>query len=188
MWLGEPSARDRGHSFSHRARRVGHGANDRDISRQEFFDASRRNRRGHRYHQLRGIYLGADVLTHFGNRLRLDADQDNIGVLRRGPIIGPHVDTQFIGEPLGPSGVADSGYRVFRQEQLVLQQRLEQDAAYLTETQNGESFLGQVFYHVRSILSVYQSSSIHRSIAESLLDRIHRHIQPTPLLIWLEQA
>ena len=83
--------------------------------------------------------LGLDLLHHLAQRLRLDTEQDDVGVLNRRAIVGRDLDAKLCGERVHSFRVIHGGDDVLRLGDVLAAKRLQQDAAHLAESEDGEA-------------------------------------------------
>ena len=85
------------------------------------------------------ISRGADLADEIGHLKGLDAEEDDVGLLRGGEIVVRDFDAPLGGERGGAVGVGNGCDELLRREDLLLEEGLEQDAAHLAGSENGDA-------------------------------------------------
>jgi hypothetical protein len=122
---------------------VGHGADDSEVAACGVLDGAGFDRGGEGEQHFGGVEGGGD----FGDEGRdlggLDAEQDDVRGERGGEVIGGDFDAELGGEREGAVGVLDGGDDLVRQQEVVFEEGLEENAAHFAGAEDGDAEVGE---------------------------------------------
>ena len=121
---------------------IRHGANDGEIAAGGFFDGAGLDRGGEGDQQLAGAKCRGDSADDVVQLLRLDAQQDDVGIFGGVEVVRGDRDAKLFGEGSGAGFVGDGGGYVLAGKEAGAQECLNQDAAHLAGAKDGDAEAG----------------------------------------------
>ncbi len=95
------------------------------------------------------VSAGRISAIRVGHLERLHTHQNQVGLLRRGEIVGAHVHAPLRAARDGPLGVGHGGVNLVRSKKVLLQEGLHQNAAHLAGAQHGHADFGAIVQALR---------------------------------------
>ncbi len=141
--LDVTAAAERGDACAEHGRRIGHGADDRDFFNGGALDGfgADGGRKGDE--ELVGGEGRANFFNECGDLKRFDADQDDVGLAGDGNVVGGDFDAPLRRERGGALSVGDGREEAVWREDLLLEERLEEDAAHFAGAKDGYAVAGE---------------------------------------------